>query len=273
MRSYILPIVIMALMACQKEAKLTPGDFESPYKLPQGNTAADDTIMAIHKKFGTYILYRFTQADYAYNLYNNRPDSGFSANPAYIDTALNFFKNQLITQYPESFLHKTMPYKVLLASYVTARYNFGLQPIGFASTSSMFAIGWADSTLVQLSPQETKKLRGKLHHYYWERAFRTGSVKIPETFAKLVTNYNLVTLSNRYQHGVVADVFSPELNKGHDFLAYIEIITGNSLAELEAFYFKPSVDTKGLVRQKYNAIISYYKTEYGVDLQAIGNRP
>lgn len=274
MRSYLFPILAMAMIACQKEAKLTPDNYDNLYKLPQGNTAADDTIMSIYKKFGTYILYRFSQADYAYDYSNVRKDSAFSANPAYIDTALHFFRNQLMAQYPERFLRKTMPVKVLLASSVTARNSFGGIPIGFASTASMFAIGWADSTLVRLTPQATKKLRGQLHHYYWERAYRTKSVEIPFAFAQLIPgDYRGVNFQTRYQLGVVADVVLPTLNIGHDFLAYIDMITCNSTAELEAHYFDPGIDTQGLIRQKYNAIITYYKTEYGIDLQAIGNLP
>lgn len=263
------------MMACQKEAKLTPGDdYDSPYKLPQGNTVADDTIMSIHAKFGTYILYRFSQADYAYDYSRMRQDSAFNANPAYIDTALNFFRNQLMAYYPDSFLHKTMPLKVLLASRVTAVNSSGNIPIGFASTASMFAIGWADSTLVRLTPQETRKLRGQLHHYYWERAYRTRSIEIPSAFVQLSpTEYGTLNLQNRYQFGVVADVFGSALNMAEDFMSYIDMITCHSTAELEADYFRPDIDTKGLIRQKYNVIINYYKTEYGVDLQAIGDLP
>jgi hypothetical protein len=274
MKSYLFPILALAMIACQKEAKLTPGEYESPYKLPQGNTVADDTIMSIYKKFGTYILYRFSQADYAYDYSRVRKDSAFNANPAYIDTALNFFTHQLMRHYPDSFLRKTMPLKVLLASRVTAKNAFGNAPIGFASTASMFAIGWADSTLVHLTPPETKKLRGQLHHYYWERAYRTKSVEIPPAFAQLIPgDYAKVNFQTRYQLGVVADLALPELNIGQDFLAYIDMITCNTTAELEAGYFTPNIDTKGLIRQKYNVIITYYKTEYGIDLQAIGNLP
>jgi hypothetical protein len=271
--SYLFLILALTIVACQKEEKLTPGEYESPYKLPQGNTAADDTIMSIHRKYGTYILYRFSQGDYAYDYSIVRKDSAFNANPAYIDTTLNFFRNQLMAQYPDSFLRKTMPVKVLLASHITIKSGVTDEFIGFSSTSSMVAIGWADSTLVHLTPLETKKLRGKLHHYYWERAYRTKSVEVPSAFSQAMPDYAKVTLQNRYQLGVVADIGLYGVDLGQDFLAYIDMITCNSTSELEANYFDPGIDTKGLIRQKYNAIITYYKTEYGVDLQAIGNLP
>lgn len=273
MRSYLFLILALVILACQKEAKLTPSVYLNQYQLPQGNTAADDSIVAIHQKFGTYILYRFSQGDYAYDYTFARKDSAFNANPLYIDTALNFFRNQLMAQYPDSFLHKTMPVKVLLASRVTAINSITLQASGFASTSSMLAIGWADSTLGRLTPQETKKLRGKLHQYYWERALRTKSIEIPPGFTPTVTNYGQVSIANRYQLGIVADWGVFGLDLGQDFLGYIGMITGNTTEELEENYFNPAIDTRGLIRQRYNLIIDYYKSEYGIDLQAVGNLP
>lgn len=56
-----------------------------------------------------------------------------------------------------------------------------------------------------------------------------------------------------------------------DFLCFINAITGQTKAELEATILSPAVDVKGLVRQKYDGLIRYYKTTYGVDLQAIGD--
>lgn len=275
MKSYLFFILALTLFACQKEEKLTPSGYENLYKLPQGNTVADDTILSIHRKFGTYILYRFSQADYAYDYSRVRKDSAFNANPAYIDTTLNFFRNQLMALYPDNFLHKTMPVKIFLASRVTIRNSSTNELIGFSSSSSMLAIGWADSTIIHLTPPEIKKLRGKLHRYYWERAYRTQSVEVPTAFAALaLPDYGKVNEQNKYQQGVVADFFGNGiLNLGQDFLSYINMITSNSTADLEANYFKPSVDSKGLIRQKYNAIIDYYKTTYGIDLQAIGNLP
>jgi len=33
----------------------------------------------------------------------------------------------------------------------------------------------------------------------------------------------------------------------------------------------PGVDTKGLIRKKYEIVIAYFKSTFGVDLQAIGD--
>ncbi|WP_341843644.1 hypothetical protein [Chitinophaga caseinilytica] len=272
MKSYFIPVLALVLMACKKEAPLTASPVKKFYTLPQGNAPADKDILDIHGKFGTYILYRFSQDDYAYNYYNELKDSAFNANPAYIDTALGFFRHQLMDLYPEKFLRKTMPFKVLLAAYIgtgTAR-----SATGFATTQSMLAIGWADSTLLQKTPAELRKIRSLMHRFYWERAYRTESFVLPPAFLATAPDYQKINVNNRYSEGIVADgYYSLNLNAGQDFVAYIELITGKTTAELEAGLFQPGIDTKGLIRKRYQIIVDYYKQEFGIDLQAIGQRP
>ncbi len=271
MKSYLIPILALTMVACQKEKKLTATPYESPYKLPQGNTPADDAIMAIHQKYGSYVLYRFTQADYAYGYTTKKPDSAFNANPAYVANALRFFQEQLMAHYPESFLRETMPYKILLASYIGSGTNRSTS--GFASTMSMLAIGWADSTIQLKTPAELKKMRGSLHYYYWERAFRTNNVTLPREFLDLAPVYVYVNVVNRYSLGVVSDIDGPSLSAAADYFAYIQLLTSHTTAELEAGLFQPSVDTKGLIRKKYNIVNDYCKRIHGLDLQAIGQFP
>lgn len=271
MKAYLFPLFALAMIACQKEEKLTASTYENAYTLPQGNTATDDTIMAIHQQYGTYVLYRFTQDDYAYNFTFKLKDSAFSANPAYVDTALQFFRQQLMMYYPESFLRKTMPFKLLLASYIGSADR--RSATGFASNVSTLTMGWADSTMLHKTPEEIKHLRSELHHYYWERAYRAGIIKIPVAFSELSPLYAYVNIYNRYSQGVVSDVYLTDLTVGEDFLAYVELIAGSSVAELESGLFLPQNDTKGLIRKKYNIVNDYCKNEYGVDLQAIGQVP
>jgi hypothetical protein len=275
MKSYLIPILIILLAACQKEPGLKPpAPFEKPYQLPQGNAPVDATIMTIYNQYGCYVLYRFTQEDYAYDYSYVSKDTAFPANPKYIDTALNFFRQQLMAVYPESFLRNTMPYKILLASHInnwTTGSVSSRNKDGFDSNRSTLTLGWADSALVLKTPAETRKLRGLMHCYYWERAYKVGRIEVPPAFIASAPIYAQVNSANRYANGVVSNEYGLALNLGYDLIAYVSMITGNSLQELEASYFLPSVDSKGLIRKRYNYIVDYYKNEFGIDLQAIGN--
>jgi hypothetical protein len=271
MRLYYLLAIITVLFACNKEAALTADPAAPLYTLPQGNHSYDDTIMTHYKKYGSYILYRFTQGDYSYNYIDRKSDSAFNANPAYIGTALRFFKTQLLDLYPEAFLQKTMPFKILLASYIGTSTTRNAK--GFSSTNNMLAIGWADSTLAQKTPAELKQLRAYMHRFYIERAYRVKTITVPAAFVALAPPlYSSITAATKYSNGILAPT-GTDLNLAIDFLEYVEVIAGTTKAELENTFFKPTVDTRGLIRQKYEIVVNYFLTIHGVDLQAIGDMP
>ncbi|SKA37851.1 hypothetical protein SAMN04488128_104349 [Chitinophaga eiseniae] len=274
MRRYIvlLASLLIVFTACRKEAILTPSVDVPSYTLPQGNHSYDDSIVQFYQKYNCYILYRFTHTDFAYNYTNMRQDSAFNANPAYIGNTLRFFYDQLITRYPESFLKKTLPFKVLLASYIGTGAT--RDAAGFASTISTLTIGWADSTLPDKTPAATKQMRGLLNRFYMERAYRVKSVDIPQAFIELAPyDYLAIQPGNKYANGVIGNTNASILNVVVDFLDYVEAITSHSKAELEATVLSPTVDTKGLIRKKYEIIINYFANNFATDLQAVGEKP
>lgn len=275
MRIYFLIATLIIFAACHKEASITPDPTPPPmYKLPQGNSSYDDTIVAFHKKYGSYILYKFTQHDFNYNYSDKRTDTAYMGDPAYISPALIFLQQQLFNGYSDAFLQKTMPLKILLASRIVDTLG-GLKDA--ASTSSMMAFGWANSTLQKKTAAELRQMRAKIHRTYMERAYRAGALAIPDDFMTTApTSYGAVTDVNKYALGVVEIVGQrPQLNIATDYLGYIEMITGNSYTALTSpgQPLHPAVDVKGLVRKRYTIILNDFANNYGVDLQAIGNLP
>lgn len=277
MRSYVLIAVLALLTACHKEAALKPTAIPPLYTLPQGTQPYDDSILAFHQHYGSYILYKFNQTDFAYNYTNVRTDTAFVADTAYIPQALQFLEQQLFRFYPDSFLQRTMPLKILLASGITP--SFTTYQTGFATTSSMMAFGYVNSSLPTLSTDAVKKVRSWAHQAYMERACRVNADSIiPPGFTASAPVYGSSTLteSNKYQYGIVAQNYTDVMavNLVADFLGYIEMITGHSYAELTAAGgpLSPGVDVNGLVMKRYNIIIAYYM-QFGIDLQAIGNAP
>jgi hypothetical protein len=62
-------------------------------------------------------------------------------------------------------------------------------------------------------------------------------------------------------------------NPDADWDKYMDVIVSNSYDMLTSSgnILSPDTDTKGVYRKKYDAMINYFKTTFGVDLQAIGN--
>ncbi|WP_143310041.1 hypothetical protein [Chitinophaga vietnamensis] len=274
MRIYFLIATLAILSACHKEAAITPDPVRPIYILPQGHQSYDDSIVAFHKQYGSYILYKFTQHDFDYNYIDRRTDTAYVADTAYIPQALAFLKSQLFNCYPESFLQKTLPFKILLARQIVDTIG---ATKAFAATGSMLAFGYANSTLPQQTPEQLRQLRGLAHRNYMERAYRVANIAIPDDFMSTApSSYGSVGNDNRYALGVVDSVaqFS-ELNVATDLLGYVQMITGHSYDELSSpgHPLSPDVDVNGLVMKRYTIVVNYFINMYGVDLQAIGNLP
>ncbi|HEY8954272.1 hypothetical protein [Chitinophaga sp.] len=278
-----LLFIVWGLFSCSKEKTLSPNDPPVFYSLPQGNHPYDDSIVAFNKKYGSYILYKFTQQDFAYDLTSYLPTMAANANEAYVQQTLTFFRTQCLDFYPETFLKKTLPLRIILAAYLDTIANRNNKPpdtsrsiSGFTASHNMMAIGWADSTLQQRTPEQLRQTKGYMNRCYFQQALLSGALEIPDIFIKLgpVGGYPLV---NGYQpqKGMIEAPSSEDNGRlasaTWDFLCYINAITSHTKAELDATILHPSVDVNGKIQEKYDALVSYYKTQYGVDLQAIGN--
>ena len=277
-------LLLLAMAACHKEEKLVPDASPIAYTLPQGNHPYDDSIVAFHEKYGSYILYKFSYMDYAYDYTGYLTITAAQANEAYVQQALDFFNSQCLRLYPEQFLQKTMPFKIILAASIdtTQITNTGAVVVakrsvsGFMQSRSMMAIGWADSTLQQQSASQLKVLKGYMNRCYFFQAFLSGALPIPDVFNAFVPvgGYNIIS-GYRPDLGFIEAPNSNDVSRNAsvtwDLLCYINAITGRTKAELDATILSPSVDTKGLIRKKYALLINYFKTQYGVDLQAVGD--
>jgi hypothetical protein len=261
------------LLACNKEAALTPSTPATVILLPQGSNSYDDSIVACYNKYRIYILYRFSQADYGYDEVIQKTDSAFNGNPAYISPALQLVYEHLFNVLPESFLQRTIPYKILLASYIGSNAN--RSTTGFAYTYASLTIGWTDSILLKLStPAVLKTFRINLLRAYMDRALRATAMQVPADFKALqpskITYGGITSTALKNQYGII-ETPSASLTINTDFLGYVQAIATRTKADIENTYFKSSVDVNGLYKKKYNVVISYFKTEFGFDLQELGN--
>lgn len=274
MRIYFLILSATILLACNKEAALTPSTPATVNLLPQGNSSYDDSIMACYNQYKTYILYRFTQGDYGYGYIIRKADSAFNANPVYISPVLRAVYDNIINFFPEPFLKRTMPYKILLASYIGAGATRNVT--GYDATHASLTIGWADSTLMQLAtPAQLKAFRVNMVRAYLDRAYRATSLHVPNEFLiSMPAGYDYLTINTTLQKnqcGIIEPV-GPNLNVTTDFLGYLQAMMTRPKAEIENAYFRPAIDSKGLFKRKYGIVVNYFKSEFGFDPQELGNK-
>ncbi|MGE8426993.1 MAG: hypothetical protein ACN6O7_03915 [Sphingobacterium sp.] len=258
------------LLGCKKDAPLEPSEIKLPYSLPQGNHAYDTRIVNFYEKYKTFILYQFTDADFRWNFSNNIQYSAEQADPAHVETALNFYDRELFAYYSPAFLNTMLPYKILLCKNI--RYIMSTDEIpvysDVARTQSHIAFSNVDAGWGSFSVARKIDVRGKLHGIFWASAIARGKIELAPEFIKGI-NYPSVGSWNYKSFGMFTDVTV----SADDVFDYVSRITSHTKAAFEAEYLNAAADPTGVYRRRYEALLDYYKTKYNIDLQAIGDAP
>ena len=277
----------MSMVSCQKESPLVVSDSGTNvfYQLPQGNHPYDDEIVEFYKNYNCFILYKFSNPDYNYN-WTGPVDVNLSVNPAdtmYISDALKYLHKNLFDIYPSQFLKATMPFSILLASKIKiGNVQQDLNMISdYSAISSLrsLSFGLVNDSLQTLTGPDLDLSRGWLHMAYWNLLIKNNMLSIPEGFQDLSisgkTTSDVVIRANPHKYGVLPPslitAYLPQDDYITDFLGYIQVITSTDSTSFANTWLVPSVDINGLYREKYDLIVNYYKDNYGVDLQAIGD--
>jgi len=303
---YILTLALMSsslMTGCKKEAKLTPtAKPESIYgdpTLPQGNHPYDAAILQLFKNYRTLFLYKYQPRDLYYNV--TESDQGtydtatntitragwfdVPANEQYVGMQLDMLKEIWLNFYPDSSLRKGLPQKVyLLDSFYRAYYPYPYKGPGKPSdyidqapTSSgdghfggdFMVATWGGARIASITKEEKYTLKGRLNAAFLAFALAKGVIQRSPAFL-VVTDYTALDYYNNYELGVLEwDILTPE----DDWTSYVQTIVSNSYDTLTAAgnILDPSVDVNGAIRKKYDIIVAYFKSTFGVDLQAIGN--
>jgi len=279
---WLFAFVLLVVGACRKEAALTPSPIEIQYKLPQGNNPFDTAMVAFQQRYGSFFLYKFTQLDFGWMPVNSSGSSTSNglmtshacdtADVSAIGKVLPFVRNNWLDLYPDALLKVGLPYKVLLAK------NLRTLPL---QTKINTVIGYNHITISNFSEAfDTMGIAAKaafrqdLHATFWNWMLTNNKVLMAPGFLT-ASNYTQagVTTANMYQYGFLSPMIPALSTKViNDELDYIKAITGKTKAQLEATILDPATDVKGLIRLKYNAIIAYYKTNFNLDLQQIGEK-
>jgi hypothetical protein len=267
--------------ACKKEDALTPTPVPVQYKLPQGNNSFDGELVSFNTKWSTYFLYKFSVIDFGW-----QPSSGAgnsngiisnyscdTADVAYVEKMLPFIKNNWLNFYPDTMLKIGLPYKILLGKNLKQLSNSKM--LNTLTGYNHIAISNFSPVYDTMTVTTKKSFRSDINIEFWNWMLVNNRVAIPVSFSG-VSSYALtgITTTIMYQYGFLS---VPTAGTGTaamiiaDELNYVRAIINNTKAQLDATILSATTDTKGLVVRKYNALISYYKTTYNLDLQAIGN--
>lgn len=273
-------LLYLCLATACSEDKINESELpviEAEYTLPQGKSEADDRIVSFYKKYGTYILYDFVEADLKWTQVEvNSGWGGYQyvpADPQYAGEVMDFLTEWVFSFYPEYFLMEILPYKIFLTSDLTDFYG---QKRGAQIYSTQMVIANCSKKITKFSKAEKIAFKNELHTAFFNSGF--SLFQIPEDFYKIsdytsaVTYWEPSSENSPRNRGFLADsngnewCYTPPFNENMDLQTYLYHLRTRTKEEWKADLAYP------LVEQKYNILKEYFKFELNIDLEAIADK-
>lgn len=254
---------------------------DTEYTLPQGKSDADDRIVNTYEKYGTYILYEFTEADMKWmqsDVHNDWRDYRYTpAQTEYVGIIMDCLEDYVFRFYPEPFLARALPYKIFLTATLSQDGLFADMRI----LSSQMVISNCSEVINTLLETEAGRIafKNKIQSTFW--ASWIGMFSIPKEFYE-VSGYLTVASANpsdwNYARtlGFVANADGTEwstkdpwpnstLNNQSDLQAYLVGMRNRTSEDWAEDLTYP------LVKEKYDILRTYFQDQFGFDIQAIGD--
>jgi len=302
---FLTSLLAVVLFSCtKKEAALTPSEENQGYIVPQGTSDYDASIVNFYNKYGTYLLYDFTDKDtyWTPNGWKNATPStttaglwspGYEvtkADPLYIKKQLNLLDSQWFRFYSEKFLNDFLPVKIMLCAKVDSvypvfifttpiTYNKGVKPVGAWYNYDNICVSNGSSVIDGMTAADKKIYLAKINLIFAQSIIGRNLAKATGPFAN-IANYTgtINTTALRYAQGIINHTtLTPDGDWGAYILAMVSTSETNlnvSTANTDATFkgiLNATKDANGRIRTRYNLVRNYYITNYNVDLQAIGN--
>lgn len=307
MKLYLYTFCILVLLgaSCKKDEKLQPSENSQGYTLPQGNNDFDKTIGNYFDRYGSYLLYKFSDRD-AYwtpsgwknTRYNEATKAwtvGFLVQPAeeqHISKQLDLIQTCWFGYYSDTFLKTFLPAKILLcaavdSSYLT--YDFSTTPativksdkkVGAWFNFDNICVNYGSNAIENMTGLDSGTFIYKVNNMFMRNIFARKPIDPPADFVK-VTSYttSFTTQPAAYDAGAITNYYGS--GPVQDWEEYILAMTGypesvlNTSAPNTTKSFvgilNPTKDRFGKIRQRYNIVRNYFINNYQVDLQRIGN--
>ena len=286
-----LPMLLLGwCVGCAEDPAIKDIEPLTPdYELPQGESEADDRIVEMYEKYGTYVLYDYTEKDVYYDTGIERGLVIYqSPDPKYVEDMMDFLDKIWFKAYPESFNQQTLPYQIFLTKKIeglSASTGEVVSEKTVYSGNYSFMVGKCDEKLKDLTQEELRDFKNTLQVALWDFIERQEKVEFPGEFFE-VSDYTSVAVSD--------DETSPDYARARGFLEgynsagptywYMQLgwpsNTIDDDSDLSAFIgcmLTRSAEEWAsdlewpLVKEKYDILRTHFIENYDVDLQEIGN--
>ncbi len=278
---YLILLSTLLAGACAEDRKLGEVEpLEQGYVLPQGKSPADDRIVSLFDKYGTYFLYEYTEADFSWRQGSGSLNYSYTApDPQYAGDMLDLLNEIWFDFYPEEFHKKYMPRKVFL----TGTLEISGSPIYARIIQGQIAVGYCSDVLVDMSGEMKTEFKSMLQSELLKDWLNRGVIAIPDEFYE-VSDYSYAadiddpdSPDYARARGFVATSDGSEwcgrvnwqtgmLDRSEDLGSFISSMVSRTSEEWASDLEYP------LIQQKYDILREYILENYKIDLREIGNK-
>ena len=298
------------LFSCGEDVKIgAPIDIMEDYTLPQegASDAANQRIMEIFEKYGTYVLYDFTNRDASWNFVagtGNMTSVAVEGDPQYVDAMLDYLNDIWLQFFPDDFLARGgIPYRVFLADSVYDVRSGGRKMLyDYQTRGNALLVAGLNSSLLTMDAQTKTDRKNDFISAIWDYYIAQGLLSVPAEFYE-GTNYNTMP---EVDESLLEGVPDSVLNVVKDSLLVVEIrergflpgsyssdeplewisnwtwddavskdlqsymlhILQRTDEQMEEILENPKYT---LIRQKWDILIDFYRENYGLELRKIAN--
>lgn len=286
------------------ETPLTASGIKSGYIVPQGNHDYDSEILDFYSKYGSCLLYKFTDKDTYWTPTGWKngvlgPSSqggspGYIVAPSdekYVGKQVRLLKNLCFAFYTDEFLKKFLPVKLMLCSSVQSCTWQGLSIVGTEKPAyynyDNICFSYGSSAVDNLTLSDSINIVQSINRCFMESMVGRSFTAPTSEFTSLVSYTSLSALTTNkafWARGIFPPTATP-LNDWKNFLymmvsypeSYLTRVPKTTVTDTnftEAGWdgiLNAVKDTNGLLKKRYTIVRNYFINNYGVDLQLIGN--
>lgn len=293
------------------EDPLVASGIKSGYTVPQGDHDYDAKIVDFYSKYGTCLLYKFTDKDTYWTpsgwkngvlgAYTQGASTGYlvtAADEQYIGKQLELLNKLWFSFYSEAFLKKFLPVKVMLCSKVqscewgtTPGGSFGIVGIDKPAYYNYdnICVSYGSNAVNNITQSDSLTIAKAFSRCLMESMIGRNLSVPTSAFINAVNYTNVSTLSTNkacWARGIFPPSYSA--TSSSDWKAFLMMMVSYPESYLtrtpttstsdydnsEAAWegiLNPVKDTNGLLKKRYDMVRNYFINNYGMDLQIVGN--
>lgn len=283
-RTALIILTSFVVIACYKEDPITSELGKPKHEIEYKDNPVDSYIYDLYNSTGVFLLYEFEEMDYKWNMGAtalSTYDMNRQTDRAILEDGINYLDKVLMDYYNDDFKTKYFPLTIFLCDSIRrSGYEESLPTL---IGRNYLAIGQIDDNLTSLTADDLNELKGLINGQLWGDIIYTNNLmRLPdEFFAPCDEYYGLKIGENTDNPPFDARRFGfwekdESTSTSYAYMAprreldiaqFVEMITTHTYEELVV-----QMTGYPILLNKYIILTNFLKTEYNLDLQAIGDQ-